>query len=211
MVKIKICGIRTLEAALAAVRAGADMLGFNFYPKSPRFIDAETCASICSALKQETPSVQLVGVFVNARLDAIDRALQICSLDLVQLSGDEPPELVAALAGKAFKAFHGLPGLDAAAYARNGAPAFLVDAAVAGAYGGTGAVADWEAAAKLARDYPLLLAGGLSPENVSQAVERVKPWGVDVASGVEARPGVKDAGRIMAFVQAARSVELESR
>ncbi len=211
MVKIKICGIRTLEAALEAVRAGADMLGFNFYPKSPRFIDAETCAGICSTLKQEAPSVQLVGVFVNARLDAIDGVLQICPLDLVQLSGDEPPELVAALAGKAFKAFHGLPGPEAAAYARGAAPALLVDAAVAGAYGGTGAVADWVAAARLAREYPLLLAGGLTPENVAQAMERVKPWGVDVASGVETRPGVKDAGRITAFVQAARSLELESR
>ncbi len=211
MVKIKICGIRTLEAALAAVEAGVDMLGFNFYPKSPRFIDPAACAGICSVLQQETPSVQLVGVFVNASLDVIERVMQMCSLDLVQLSGNEPPGLVAGLAGKAFKAFHGVPDLEAGVYARNAAPAFLVDAAVAGAYGGTGAVADWAAAGRLACDYPLLLAGGLTPENVAQAVEKVKPWGVDVASGVEARPGVKDAGRMMAFAQAARSVELESR
>jgi phosphoribosylanthranilate isomerase len=210
MVKIKICGIRTLQDALAAVEAGADMLGFNFYPRSARYVDPETCRSITLALRQDAPAVQLVGVFVNAEADAIERTLQICCLDLAQLSGDEPPELAAALGSRGFKAFHGVPDGEIAAYARRSAPALLVDAAVSGSYGGTGAQADWTGAARLGRDYPLLLAGGLRPENAASAIEQVRPWGVDVASGVESSPGLKDAGKMRAFVEAARSVKLES-
>jgi phosphoribosylanthranilate isomerase len=209
VIKVKICGIRTLADALAAVEAGADMLGFNFYAKSARFVDLQHCQRICSTLRQDAPSVRLVGVFVNAALDDIQRTMQLCSLDLAQLSGDEPPELCAALAGSGFKAFHGVPNQGLEAYARRNAPAFLVDAAVKGAYGGTGAVADWDSAASVARDHQLLLAGGLGPDNVARAVEKVKPWGVDVASGVEARPGEKDAGKVKAFIQAARSMELK--
>jgi phosphoribosylanthranilate isomerase len=209
--KIKICGIRTLPDALAAIEAGADLVGFNFYRKSARFVDVQTCQRICSALRQSAPRVQLVGVFVNAPIDEIEQALEFCSLDLAQLSGDESPELCAALGGKGFKSFHGIPGGNVRPYARGGAPDFLVDAAVSGLYGGTGVTGDWSGAARLARDYQLLLAGGLAPGNVAQAIEQVKPWGVDVASGVESRPGVKDPGRMRAFVEAARSMELESR
>ncbi len=211
MVKIKICGIRTLPDALAAAEAGADMLGFNFYAKSPRFIDVKSCKAICSALRPVAPSILLVGVFVNATAEQIGHTLMDCGLDLAQLSGDESPPLCQALSGRAFKAFHGIPGAGMESFLRQGAPALLLDAAVPGAYGGTGAQADWDAAAELARAYPLLLAGGLRPDNVARAVEQVQPWGVDVASGVEAAPGVKDAGRMRAFVQAARSIELESQ
>ncbi len=212
MMKIKICGLRTRHEALAALEAGADMLGFNFYPKSPRFIDIEACREICWAVRQDARAIELVGVFVNATFDEMERARRNCRLDLIQLSGNEPPQMCAALRGKAFKAFHGVPTLkDVGAHARRGAPAFLVDAAVRGAYGGTGARADWPHTAELACAYPLLLAGGLEPGNVAEAIERVKPWGVDVASGVESRPGVKDAGRMRAFVQAARSMETEGR
>jgi phosphoribosylanthranilate isomerase len=210
MIKIKICGIKTLEDALAAVRAGADMLGFNFYPKSARYVDLETCQRISLALRQETPSVRLVGVFVNVDAEEIIRALKLCSLDLAQLSGKEPPALSATLGSKGFKAFHGIPDRDVRAYACGRAPAFLIDAEVSGSYGGTGMQADWVGAGKLARRYPLLLAGGLDPENVAKAIETVNPWGVDVASGVESKPGVKDRGRMRAFVAAARSMELES-
>lgn len=209
--KIKICGIRTLPDALAAVEAGADMLGFNFYRKSARFVDLHTCQKISSALRRDAAWVRLVGVFVNAPIEEIEHDLELCSLDLAQLSGDESPELCAALGGKGFKSFHGFPGGDVRPYARGDAPAFLVDAAVSGLYGGTGIPADWSEAARLARDYPLLLAGGLAPGNVARAIEQVKPWGVDVASGVESRPGVKDAGKIRAFVEAARSMEMESK
>lgn len=203
MTKIKICGIKTLPDALAAIEAGADFLGFNFYSQSARFIETDICAEITSVLKQEHPEIQLVGVFVNSPLEAIKQILETCSLDLAQLHGDETPEILNALYGKAFKAFRGVPQ-QVNGFAREQAPALLVDAAVKGSYGGTGVKADWFAAAELAKRYPMLLAGGLTPENVAEAVRQVRPWGVDVASGVEASPGVKDAGKIKAFVHAVK-------
>ena len=213
MTKIKICGIKTLSDALAAIEAGADYLGFNFYSKSVRFIDTPKCAKITAALKAEYSRIKLVGVFVNAPVADIQAVLQSCSLELAQLHGDEPPEILAQLAPHAFKAFRGVPA-NVEGYARNEAPACLIDASVKGAYGGTGVTADWPAAAQLAERYPLLLAGGLTPDNVAAAVRQVRPWGVDVASGVEVpsqwggevAPGSKDLGRMKAFVQAVRSV-----
>ncbi len=210
MTKIKICGIKTLPEALAAIEAGADMLGFNFYPKSVRFIRFETCARIASALRRDHPAIQLVGVFVNVSIGEIMQTLDACSLDLAQLSGDEPPELCAALANRAFKCFHGVPHGGLQPYLRSGAPAFMMDGTMNGAYGGTGVTADWSAAAELAARHPLLLAGGLKPTNVAEAVQQVQPWGVDTASGVESRPGVKDPARIRAFVDAVRSAEVET-
>ena len=213
MTKIKICGIKTLTDGLAAIEADADYLGFNFYSKSVRFIDTPECAKITAVLKAEYPHIKLVGVFVNAPVADIQAILQSCSLDLAQLHGDESLEVLAQLAPHAFKAFQGVPAnLDV--YTRSEAPACLIDAAVKGAYGGTGVTADWPAAAELAVHYPLLLAGGLTPDNVAAAVRQVRPWGVDVASGVEVlpqlgreiAPGSKDAGRMKAFVQAVRSV-----
>jgi len=203
MTKIKICGIKTLPDALAAIEAGADFLGFNFYSQSARFIETDICAEITSVLKQEHPEIQLVGVFVNSPVETIKQILETCSLDLAQLHGDETPEILNALYGKAFKAFRGVPQ-QVNGFAREQAPALLVDAAVKGSYGGTGVKADWFAAAELAKRYPMLLAGGLTPENVAEAVRQVRPWGVDVASGVEASPGVKDAGKIKAFVHAVK-------
>lgn len=206
MTIIKICGIKTLKDALAAINAGADYLGFNFYPKSVRFIEKETCAEITSILKKEYPQIKLVGVFVNLSVDEVKNILDVCNLDLAQLHGDETPEIFAQFASCAFKAFRGIPS-DVAGYVRNETPAMLVDAAVKGVYGGSGITANWSAAAELAKRYPLLLAGGLTPENVAEAVGRVKPWGVDVASGVESAPGEKDAAKISAFVNAVRQVE----
>ena len=206
MTKIKICGIKTLPDALAAIDAGADYLGFNFYPKSVRFIEKETCAEITSILKIEHPNIKLVGVFVNSSVDEIKDIMQICSLDLDQLHGDETPEMFAQLASCAFKAFRGIPE-NVTGYERNDAPALLVDAAVKGVYGGSGVTADWSAAAELAKRYPLLLAGGLTPENVSDAVRQVQPWGVDVASGVESGTGEKDAAKMSAFIKAVKRLE----
>lgn len=192
-----------MKDALAAINAGADYLGFNFYPKSLRFIEEETCAQITSVLKKEHPNIKLVGVFVNSSVDEVKNILEICSLDLAQLHGDESPEIFAQLVPRAFKAFRGIPS-DITGYERNEAPALLVDAAVKGMYGGSGATADWSVAEELAKQYPLLLAGGLTSENVADAVRQVKPWGVDVASGVESGSGVeKDASKMKAFVQAA--------
>lgn len=203
MTKIKICGIKSVSDALAANEAGADLIGFNFYPKSPRYIDVGRCRDIMSVMRRYG-SIAYVGLFVNASVAEVRATLETCGLSLAQLHGDETPEMLNALDGRAFKAFRGIPqSLDG--FARQGAPALLVDASVEGMYGGTGVTADWDGAAEIAKRYPLLLAGGLTPENVAEAVQRVKPWGVDVASGVESAPGEKDLHKMKAFVKAVRS------
>ena len=200
MTKIKICGIKTVTDALAAMEAGADLIGFNFYPKSPRYIDVGTCRDIMSVMRRYG-HITYVGVFVNSSVEEIRATIDTCGLSLAQLHGDETPEMLNALDGKAFKAFRGVPA-DVNGFARSKSPALLVDAAVKGVYGGSGEIADWSAAAELAKKYPLLLAGGLTPENVPEAIRQVRPWGVDVASGVESARGEKDASKMKAFVKA---------
>ena len=205
MTKIKICGIKTVNDALAAMEAGAEMLGFNFYPKSPRYIGVGQCRDIMSVMRKYG-HITYVGVFVNASVAEIRATMDTCALTLAQLHGDETSETLNSLYGRAFKAFRDIPQ-SMNGFAREEAPAFLVDASVKGAYGGTGVTADWSHAASLAKHYPILLAGGLTPENVAQAVQLVRPWGVDVASGVESSPGVKDANKMKAFVQAVKRLE----
>ncbi|MBC7879556.1 MAG: phosphoribosylanthranilate isomerase [Anaerolineales bacterium] len=205
MTKIKICGIKTVEDALAAMEAGADLIGFNFYPKSPRYIDVGRCRDIMSVMRKYG-HVKYVAVFVNSSAEEIYATMDTCGLALAQLHGDEPADMLNALEGKAFKAFRGIPS-DVTGYIRIESPTLLVDAAVKGVYGGSGVTADWSVASELAKKYPLLLAGGLTPENVADAVRQVRPWGVDVASGVESEPGKKDAAKISAFVKAVREVE----
>lgn len=208
MTKIKICGIKTVKDALAALEAGADLIGFNFYPSSPRYIEMGRCRDIMSVMRKYE-SILFVGVFVNATVDEIRTAMESCGLSLAQLHGDETPEMLNELDGKAFKAFRGIStDFETDKWIRtDGAPAFLLDASVKGWYGGSGVTADWNGAAELAKKYPLLLAGGLTPENVVEAVRQVRPWGVDVASGVESAPGEKDPSRMKAFVQAVRDGE----
>jgi phosphoribosylanthranilate isomerase len=203
MTKIKICGIKTVDDAMAAMEAGADLIGFNFYSKSPRYIDVGICRDIMFVMRRYG-HVQYAGVFVNAPVEQIHATMDTCGLALAQLHGDETLDMLNALDGKAFKAFRGdvNPQLIV-----KGNPAFLIDAAVKDSYGGTGMKADWSAAAELAKKYQFLLAGGLTPENVADAVRQVSPWGVDVASGVESEPGKKDAARMSAFVKAVREVE----
>ncbi|MBK7454496.1 MAG: phosphoribosylanthranilate isomerase [Anaerolineales bacterium] len=142
---------QNLERHLAAIDAGADYLGFNFYPKGVRFIEKEICAEITSVLKREHPHIKRVGVFVNYSVAEVKNILDTCSLDLAQLHGDETPEMFAQLAPRAFKAFRGIP-VDITGYEHNGVPAFLVDAAVKGMYGGSGVTADWSAAAELGEE-----------------------------------------------------------
>lgn len=202
MTKIKICGIKTIAEALAAMDAGADMIGFNFYPKSPRYVEVGMCRNIMSVIRQHG-RVTCVGVFVNASIGTINATMETLGLNLAQLHGDETPEMLKALSGKAFKAFRGIPE-HINGFERDDCPAFLVDASVKGLYGGSGVIADWNGAAKLAKKYPFLLAGGLTPENVAEAVKQVRPWGVDVASGVESAPGVKDMNKVNAFIDAVR-------
>ena len=208
MTKIKICGIKTLDDALAAINLGADMIGFNFHPKSPRFIEKQACADITSFLKERYPHIKLVGVFVNSSVEEMKEILDVCLLDLAQLHGDETVDFMVSLQETSFKAFRGIPDAKQLKdFARDDAPAFLVDASVKGLYGGSGVTADWDGAAELAKKYPLLLAGGLTPENVGEAVGRVQPWGVDVASGVESASGKKDAAKMSAFIKAVRQVD----
>lgn len=209
MTHVKICGIKCIEDALAAIDAGADYLGFNFYPKSIRSIDPQDCKRITTILKSAHPSIQLVGVFVNTPVVEIQAIQKQCLLDLVQLHGDESPADLAALGSTAYKAFRGLPD-RLEEYLHNSKPAFLLDASSAYAYGGTGKTADWSAAASLARQHPLFLAGGLTPENVSDAILQVRPWGVDVASGVESAPGMKGMVKMRTFVRMVHLADLES-
>jgi phosphoribosylanthranilate isomerase len=211
-VRVKICGITSLEDALAALDAGADMLGFNFYEPSPRYLTPRACAQIQGALRSRGRPAVTVGVFVNAECDYICEILDDCGLDLAQLSGDEPADLLAALGERAFKALRpaspeaAQAGILAYGCASRPAPAFLLDASRPGQYGGSGQVADWDLARALSVRHPFLLAGGLRPENVAAAVRRVRPWGVDVASGVEAQPGRKDPAALNAFVSAVHEI-----
>lgn len=214
MTQVKICGITRLEDALAAAELGAELLGFNFYSGSKRFIQTGACERITAELDRRGIAILKVGVFVNAELKEIEAILSDCGLDQAQLSGDEPASLLLALGERAYKAVRPR-NQDAALEAgriigmRTAPPVLLVDAHQAGAYGGTGQTADWVTAAVLARKYPLLLAGGLTPENVARAVRQVRPWGVDVASGVESAPGVKDRRKMAAFIQAVKSEGVE--
>jgi phosphoribosylanthranilate isomerase len=206
--KVKICGITTLQDALAAVEAGANLLGFNFYPPSPRYISPERTRIIVRELRNLVVDVELVGVFVNKPPQAIRRMLDYCELDTAQLSGDETPTQFREVKGKAFKAIRPQNLVEAqqaaVEYDREGkAPGMLLDARVRGKYGGTGKLADWELARSLSGQVPLLLAGGLTPENLPDALAIVTPWGVDVASGVEFSPGRKDHRRMQAFINTA--------
>ena len=210
--RVKICGLTNLDDALLALEAGADLLGFVLYPKSPRGVSLGVVAEIAQALRS-APAFQqrqpaLVGVFVNEPPAAVRRALDEAGLDLAQLSGHEPPDDLRALGGRAYKAIRG----EAEALPSAGAPPvhpycpdFLLDAAHPTLYGGSGQLADLALAARLAARHRLLLAGGLTPDNVAAAIRAVRPWGVDVASGVEAAPGKKDPAKVRAFVQAAKA------
>lgn len=221
MMKVKICGITRLEDAETAVALGADMLGFNFYQGSKRFIAPENAAALIRQLHEKisrlthhaSRSPRLVGVFVNSPLEEVMRIMAQCGLDLAQFSGDEPPEMVAELAGKAFKAIRPSHSAEAQGLVQQFAhlpqePAFLLDAYHPQEYGGTGQTGDWALAAQLARQHPILLAGGLTPQNVATAVAQVQPWGVDVASGVESAPGRKDAQKMALFIRDAKERNL---
>jgi phosphoribosylanthranilate isomerase len=206
---VKICGIKTYEDALLSIDAGADMLGFNFYEPGPRYIPPQVCAQIVAALKEAGKAGIFVGVFVNRPPAAVLEILQTCLLDLAQLSGDESADDLASLGEVAFKAIRPTNQIASLGvftdYAqRREPPCLLIDAHHKGMYGGTGETSDWEIARRLAVEVPILLAGGLHPGNVAMAIEEVRPWGVDVASGVESAPGIKDPAKIAAFIAASK-------
>ncbi len=210
MVRVKICGITNLEDALAAVEAGADALGFNFYPKSPRYIEPERARAIIERLP---PFVTPVGVFVNEYdLEAMARAMARARLAVVQLHGDERPAFCREVAERwrVIKAVRVASERDLRGLADYTVHALLLDAARPGAYGGTGERFDWELARHVAQFVPtLILAGGLSPENVAEAIRLVRPYAVDVCTGVEARPGKKDLERMRAFIAVAKAAGRE--
>ncbi len=210
MTTVKICGITNLPDALVAAETGADLLGFVFYPKSPRYIEPDVAREIIGALRNNY-GVKFVGVFVNEPVQSVQELVKKCEMDLVQLSGDEPAEVVSALCPHVYKALrpHDAEQLDELVRGYGPAvqansPALLVDAFNPKLYGGTGERADWVLAGKLARQYPILLAGGLTMENVAEAIQTVQPWGVDVSSGVERVPGIKDHDKVRQFIQRAK-------
>jgi phosphoribosylanthranilate isomerase len=221
VVKVKICGIRRLEEALAALEAGADFLGFVFYPPSHRHLaPAEACA-LLQAIRAAAPRRDwaAVGVFVNEPVEWVNEIAAACGLDYVQLHGTEPPEYCARMTRPVIKAVrltdfgprHGVgapgtptagrPSVTAATY---GAERLLIDSQVPGYWGGSGQRFDWEAARPYAAE--ALVAGGLTPENVADALDVLRPWGLDVSSGVE-RDKVKDPALIRAFMASVRRWE----
>jgi len=202
MIKVKICGITGLDDALHACACGADALGFVFYKKSPRCVDPAVAATI---IRQLPPFVTTVGLFVNADPEQVEEVADFCGLDVIQLHGDEGPDDCDFTPRRTVKA---LRVKDAASLARHGdyeVAALLLDAWVKGSYGGTGHSFNWELAATVARQRPVILAGGLTPENVAAAVRFVQPYAVDVSSGVEAAPGRKDPAKVAAFIRAAKT------
>lgn len=201
--KVKICGITRVTDAIAAVDAGADALGFMFYEPSPRFVRHAVAAEI---IRELPPFVAKVGVFVDASEGEVRRAMEECGLDTLQFHGAEPPEFCGRFGLKAIKAFRMRGPETLATLHDHAAHAWLLDSYVPGAPGGTGATFNWDLAREATRrSRMVLLAGGLTPENVAEAIRHVRPYGVDVSSGVESAPGRKDAQKIRAFVASAKT------
>jgi phosphoribosylanthranilate isomerase len=217
MFRIKICGITNIDDAKAAIESGADALGLNFYRKSPRFIDSNAATRIIAVVPK---NVTKVGLFVNESAEAVAATFDSLGLDLIQLHGDEPPEYLTQLGGRpVMKAFRltttGLPPIEAfLERATRNLSHILIDSHVEGTYGGTGTKPDWATCAKFvaSRSGPaLILAGGLTPDNVAEAIGQVRPAAVDTASGVETSPGRKDHRLIASFVENARRAFLSIR
>ncbi|MFK0312688.1 phosphoribosylanthranilate isomerase [Pseudomonas sp. NPDC090233] len=201
-VRSKICGITRIEDALAAVEAGADAIGFVFYAKSPRAVDVRQARAIIAELP---PFVTTVGLFVNASRCELNEILEVVPLDLLQFHGDETPADCEGYHKPWIKALRVRPGDDIEAACRlySGARGILLDTYVAGVPGGTGEAFDWSLVpARLSK--PIILAGGLSADNVGQAIAQVKPYAVDVSGGVEQAKGIKDAAKIEAFMRAVK-------
>ncbi len=201
--RVKICGITRIEDALAAARLGADAIGLVFYAGSPRAVTPAQARAIVDALP---PFVVTVGLFVNADAAEVRAVLDAVPLNLLQFHGDETPDFCAGFGLPFLRAVRVRAGTDLLQYAQefHAAKGLLLDAWVEGVRGGTGAVFDW---ALIPRDLPMpvVLSGGLNPDNVEQAVRRVRPWAVDVSSGVESAKGIKDARKMEAFMTGVRN------
>jgi phosphoribosylanthranilate isomerase len=201
MVEVKICGLTTRDDAVRCASLGADAIGLNFWPQSPRHTDIDTAQRIVEALGDR---VETVGVFVDFDLSQIREILQKTGISWAQMHGDEPPELVEALLPQAYKAIGVKDGSAIELARRYPGEHLLLDASVPGMPGGTGRTFDWSIASEVAKERKLTLAGGLTPDNVAEAVRIVRPFRVDVASGVESAPGRKDPEKVAAFIEAAK-------
>ena len=205
--KVKICGITSAEDAAVAVEAGADALGFVLYRKSPRYIQPSLARQIITSLP---PLVAAVGVFVDEEQQVVRNLMDDCGLALAQLHGHESAAYCQELGRPVLKALRVKDRSSFLALAefqgRAGVRGFVLDAFSDQAYGGTGQVIDWQLAAEVARAAHILLAGGLTPDNVAKAIQSVQPYGVDVSSGVEREPGKKDHEKVRAFIRAVRVV-----
>jgi len=213
MTYIKICGIRDENHALAAIEAGADFIGLVFAP-SKRQVSPAKAREIASAVKKNNDTAKVAGVFVNAPTSRVNELTDFCTLDWVQLSGDESWEYCHELKKAIIKVIHVSSGQktdEILADIETGYELLpekelvcLLDSRVGGAYGGTGQVFNWQLAKEVSVRFPVMIAGGLTPANVGQLVREVQPWGVDVSTGVESN-GLKDTSKIKAFVKAVRS------
>jgi phosphoribosylanthranilate isomerase len=216
MIHIKVCGIKEKEHALKAAEAGADFIGLVF-AQSPRRVNIAQAQKIVQALKDAGAKTQTVGVFVNAPMASIKRTAEACQLDWVQLCGDEPWAYAREL---------DIPVIKVIRISRHYTPQqistdlkygtkvlgdrkhiFLLDSNARFKYGGTGLTFDWNLAKKPAEQYPVIIAGGLTPDNVAEAIRVTAPWGVDASSGLESTRGVKDIDKILRFIKAARSAD----
>ncbi len=209
-VRIKVCGITSTQDACAAVSAGADALGLVFYAGSKRCVSLEQAKQISTAIP---PFVTRVGLFVNAAPEHVEYVMSYCKLDIAQLHGDETPAQCNIPGVRVIKALRLKDSIDFAEcreFRAAGVEAFLVDAWVQDAYGGTGVCAAWELAAQLACEQCVILAGGLTADNVGVAIQQVSPYAVDVSSGVEFSAGVKDVQKMHAFVSAVLSAGIGS-
>jgi phosphoribosylanthranilate isomerase len=198
---VKVCGMTSARDALYAVECGADAVGFIFYKKSPRAVTMKQAKAITAELP---PFVQRVGVFVNETAEKIQRVVAFCGLDVVQLHGDESPAFCKRIGGKVVKAIRVKDAESIKALSRYRVDAFLLDAFKEGEWGGTGECFNWNLV-KQARNYgPVILAGGLNPGNVAEAIRECRPYAVDVCSGVETQPGKKSLKKVREFIEAVR-------
>jgi len=202
MVKVKVCGITRLEDALLALELGADLIGFNFWPGTPRKIELEDAKRIFNEIKGKA---EIVGVFVNQPMKEIAEVSQVLQMNWVQLHGEENPEYCSAFAIPVIKALRLASEADLKMMKKYYNVLWLIDSKTAG-FGGSGISPDWNLAKKASEKAgKIILAGGLNPENVAQAISAVQPWAVDVASGVESAPGIKDREKMKKFFQAVKN------
>lgn len=201
-VKTKICGMTQLKDALFAVEQGADAVGFIFYKKSPRSV---TMKAVREIILELPPFVDTVGVFVNESADRVNKIADYCGLDLVQLHGEESPAFCRKIHRRVIKAFRVTDLQSLRQMGKYPVTGFLLDTFCEDMRGGTGKAFDWNLALPVKKIGPVILAGGLTPRNIGHAVSRVRPYGVDVCSGVEKSPGIKDPEQVRAFLANIRS------